>query len=71
MDLCSCWDAFRVCSCFIRIELQMVLYSTNTISNNSTRKVDTVGNEGVWLSVRSVIPNNILRMWYLSNGNKL
>jgi hypothetical protein len=38
MELCCGWGGFGVCPC-ICIEMQMTLYSTNTISNNSTREV--------------------------------
>jgi len=33
--------------------------------------VQTLGIAGVWFLVRSVIRNSILRIWCVSNGNKL
>jgi len=71
IELYCGWGEFGVCPCFIFIELQMALYSTNTISNSSTRYVHSVESAGVWFIVRSVIQNGILWIWCLFNGNIL
>jgi len=71
MKLFCGWGAFGVCSCSIFIYLQMALYSTNKISNSSTRKVHTVESAVVWFLLRSVLQYGIWRIWCLSNGKKL